>query len=100
MSSGYLLLALRSDQIQSYFTDATRTLAQPTLNVGLIEKLPIPLPPFAEQHRIVAKVDELMAMCDRLEASLTAVEDIRYHLLEAALHEALAPEARDLEAAE
>jgi type I restriction enzyme S subunit len=38
------------------------------LRVGGVETLLIPLPPLAEQKRIVAKVDELMALCDQLEA--------------------------------
>jgi type I restriction enzyme S subunit len=101
ISSEYLLLAMRSDKVQDYFTEATRTLAQPTLNVGLVEVLPIPLPPLAEQHRIVAKVDKLMAICDRLEASLTATAATRRRLLDALLAEALAPaDAREMEAAE
>ncbi|MBV8705836.1 MAG: restriction endonuclease subunit S, partial [Acidobacteriaceae bacterium] len=54
--------------------------------------LPVPLPPLAEQHRIVAKVDELMKLCDALEAQLTAVTNTRRTLLEATLHEALAAE--------
>lgn len=61
----------------------------------------IPIPPVSEQLRIVAKVDELMALCDRLEASLTAAAAIRRRLLDALLAEALAPvEDRELEAAE
>lgn len=39
-----------------------------TLNKGLLTYLPIALPPLAEQRRIVAKVDALMALCDRLAA--------------------------------
>lgn len=53
--------------------------------------LPFPLPPLAEQHRIVAKVDELMALCDQLETSLTSADETRRKLLDALLAEALAP---------
>ncbi len=59
----------------------------------------IPIPPLAEQYRIVAKVDELMDLCDQLEASLTHGENTRSRLLNALLHEALAPAEAALEAA-
>jgi len=61
----------------------------PKINQSTLVSLPIPLPPLAEQHRIVAKVDELMALCDRLEASLATGDTIRRRLLESLLHEAL-----------
>jgi type I restriction enzyme S subunit len=61
----------------------------------------VPIPPLAEQHRIVAKVDGLMALCDRLEASLGGAQATRRRLLEALVTEALsADEGRQLEAAE
>jgi type I restriction enzyme, S subunit len=73
----------------------------PKINQTTLVSLPVPLPPLAEQHRIVAKVDALMALCDRLEASLTATAATRRRLLDALLAEALAPvDARELEAAE
>ena len=50
----------------------------------------IPIPPLREQHRIVAKVDALVALCDSLEQSLAAGEATRRRLLEALLSEALA----------
>lgn len=74
---------------------------QPNLNVGKIKNRLLPLPPLAEQHRIVAKADELLALSDRLEASLAASDDTRRRLLEALLAEALAPdEKQEQEAAE
>jgi type I restriction enzyme S subunit len=44
---------------------------QPNVNGTALKGLLIPLPPMAEQHRIVAKVDELMDMCDSLETQQT-----------------------------
>jgi len=65
--------------------------AQPNLNGGKIKSMKLPLPPLAEQHRIVAKVDELMALCDQLEAQLTTTQTDSRRLLEAVLRDALAP---------
>jgi type I restriction enzyme S subunit len=62
-----------------------------SLSVGKIRQIGAPLPPLAEQHRIVAKVDELMSLCDQLETQLTTTEADSRRLLEAVLHEALAP---------
>jgi type I restriction enzyme S subunit len=73
----------------------------PKINQTTLVSLPIPLPPLAEQNRIVAKVDELMVLCDRLEASLTATAATRRRLLDALLAEALTPaEDREMQAAE
>jgi type I restriction enzyme S subunit len=55
----------------------------------LLKSSVIPLPPLAEQHRIVAKVDELMALCDQLEQQLSQADQQRRRLLEAVLAEAL-----------
>lgn len=46
-----------------------------TLSVGKIRSICIPLPPLAEQKRIVAKVDSLMALCDKLEKRLQAARE-------------------------
>jgi len=61
------------------------TAGQKTVNQGHIGSLPIPLPPLAEQHSIVAKVDELMALCDRLEAQQADAESAHAQLVQALL---------------
>jgi len=87
-------LFLKSDILLDWiFETATGTANQANIGVSSILDLPFPLPPLAEQHRIVAKVDALIALCDQLEASLTTATTTRQRLLTALLHEALEPAA-------
>jgi len=86
-------LAVTAPPARAYFgANATGAQASmPKINQTILVSLPIPLPPLAEQRRIVEKVDELMALCDRLEASLASAATDRVRLLEAMLRDALVP---------
>ncbi|MFM5213812.1 MULTISPECIES: restriction endonuclease subunit S [Aeromonas] len=64
--------------------------AQPNLNVGKIASTVIPLPPIDEQHRIVAKVDELMTLCDQLKSRLQTSQQTQLALAESLVEGALA----------
>lgn len=76
---------------RSYYAEQASgtSLSMQNVSRAVIYELPIPLPPVAEQHRIVAKVDELMTLCDKLENQLTITETDSRRLLEAVLHETL-----------
>ena len=63
--------------------------AQPNLNVGKVSTTVIPLPPLAEQHRIVAKVDELMALCDALKTNLQNAQTTQLALADALVEQAV-----------
>ncbi|MCE5211524.1 MAG: restriction endonuclease subunit S [Deltaproteobacteria bacterium] len=56
-----------------------------TLNADSIALLLIPVPPLAEQHRIVAKVDELMDLCDQLEQQQSYCDAAHQRLVEVML---------------
>ena len=88
--SSYVALALKASDFQALAWSKAGTGTLPIISKGKWELLPIPVPPLAEQRRIVAKVDELMSLCDQLEASFTTSETARSRLLDALLHEALA----------
>lgn len=79
----YFMRTAKADLLK--FAPAT---AQKNINLGILNQVLIPLPPLAEQQRIVAKVDELMALCDELEARITTTTT-RHQLLEATLNEVL-----------
>jgi type I restriction enzyme S subunit len=81
----YIWITLRSPFMVECVEATQRGQAYPAINDADFALLPFPLPPLAEQHRIVAKVDELMALCDRLEAARTAREATRDRLAAASL---------------
>ncbi len=86
----YVLIFLKSPYfIESGIPKMTGTAGQKRVPIDYFAHSPFPLPPLAEQHRIVAKVDELMALSDQLEAQLATAQTESRRLLEALLHEAL-----------
>ena len=63
----FLRLVLKSPNFKRYANDSTHGMNLPRLGTDRARFAMIPLAPEQEQHRIVQKVDELMALCDRLE---------------------------------
>ena len=87
----YVAMLIGSPYVREYLGGFAVGATMQNLNQSILLKMSIGLPPLAEQHRIVAEVDELMALCNRLEASLVAGEETRGRLVEAVLHDALKP---------
>ncbi len=85
----FVLLLLQSEFMRKGFAGDTRTLAQPTLNVGLIRSSPTPLPPLAEQARIVARVTEIRSLCGDLRQSLNRSSTTQVSLADALIEQAL-----------
>jgi type I restriction enzyme S subunit len=73
----YLMFAIMSDAIQGLIDEHSTRLTAKEIKAAKLKPLPLPIPPLAEQHRIVAKVDALMALCDRLEAALNTTDTAR-----------------------
>ena len=85
----FLMYGLMSELMQSLIHEYATGLTAKGIKATRLKPLPIPIPPLAEQHRIVAKVDELMALCDELEENLVNGEETRSRLLDSLLAEAI-----------
>ena len=83
----FLLNVIASPYFQDRVDENLRGIAYEGLNLGLLRDFLIPIPPLAEQRRIVAKVEQLMALVDALEAQITASRDKGQKLLEAVVGE-------------
>ena len=72
----YLMYGLYSNFVQNQFKEGVNQLAQPKLSIRTTRSTIFPLPPIAEQRRIVEKLDEIMAICDQMEAILDGSADM------------------------
>lgn len=72
IDSSYLQLAMKSLDVRHSIESPIRTTSGvKNINSTEVSNIRIPLPPIAEQQRIVAKVDQLMAICDQLKIRIT-----------------------------
>lgn len=85
----FINLANTSEPSRAYYSRNASGTSSSMKNIGreVMCNLPVPLPPLAEQRRIVAKVDQLMALLDQLEAQLTASRTTAANLLSALVAE-------------
>jgi type I restriction enzyme S subunit len=91
--AGFLKYVLDSPILQKEISGRSWGTAQPCLYINQIKELTIPLPPLAEQQRIVNKLNELMKYCDDLEHSIAKSQTETHMLLQQVLREALSGEA-------
>ena len=80
----YLLYA------EAIFREQASGAVQSFVSLGKIRGFPIALPPLSEQARIVAKVDELMALCDILKTRLNTAQTTQLQLADAMAEQAVA----------
>jgi type I restriction enzyme, S subunit len=92
----WIILFVNSPLGRRYFEAASKqTTNLASINMGQLRHCPIPIPSTNEQHRIVAKVDQLMALCDELEARQQKQQTARVRLNNAALDRLLTARATE-----
>jgi type I restriction enzyme S subunit len=78
LSPRYILAYVKSPQFLLIGeSKMTGTAGQKRLPKDFVESNLFPLPPLAEQHRIITKVDELMAICDQLKTRITEANELQ-----------------------
>ena len=96
VSNLYCFYLLQSPIFQSLFVEKSIGNAQAGVYLGELEKLIIPLPPLAEQIRIVAEIEKLFALIDEIEQGKTnlqtSIKQSKSKILDLAIHGKLVPQ--------
>jgi type I restriction enzyme S subunit len=76
----YLTSLINSKIVQHQFQEITKGTTRPRVNLTIVRDIQIPLPPLPEQHRIVAKIEELFSSLDKgIESLKTAQEQLKVY---------------------
>ena len=86
----FLRLAMMSSGFQMQLSDAATGMTATGIKSSRLKEIPVPIPPLPEQHRIVAKVDQLMALCDQLKTQLSQARQLNQQLASTLVEQAVA----------
>lgn len=86
----YLDLAMKDDRLlDAIFSSATGTANQANISMAALNLWTLPLPPIAEQHRIVSKFNELMILCDQLISNINIGNRLQLKLADTLVEHAI-----------
>ena len=86
----YVLKVILSEVFLTQVREAENRIKMPKLNIESLSNIIVPLAPLTAQPLIVAKVDELMTLCDQLKANLKAAQAIQLNLADCLVEKAIA----------
>lgn len=87
----FLFYFLSSPIAEKHLYENKSEMSYPVFGMKKARLMPVPIPPYEEQHRIVTKTDHLLTLCDELEQSIKQNQKYTQELLQVALKEALEP---------
>ncbi|MFI3219408.1 MAG: restriction endonuclease subunit S [Methylococcales bacterium] len=86
----FLRILMMSLLFQEQLSEQATGMTATGIKSAKLKEIPVPIPPLAEQHRIVAKVDELMTLCDTLKARIKQAQTTQIHLADTIVEQAVA----------
>jgi type I restriction enzyme S subunit len=89
----YLQQYMLSDTFLDQAVKNDTRVAMPKINQTELNAIVVPVPPLSEQHRIVAKVNQLMTLVDQLETRISETQSVRAALLDTMIQEVLSSNA-------
>ena len=86
----FYMLAIMSQSVQRVIDDNATGMTARGIKAAKLKLIPLPVPPEAEQARIVSKVEELMALCEALRVRIRDAAATQHHLADAVVEQAAA----------